>query len=308
LSEYAGILTIGDPHLASRTLDFRRDDYGRTSLRKLVWCLEYSRDHALLPVFLGDLFHYARDNANWLLGEILAAFSTREVVGIYGNHDCRENTLGPDDSLSVLVSAGHYRLLSTEAPWRGRVGGVDVTLIGVSWGCPLPNAGPEDGSRTLLVTHHDVRFAGYEEGGRFDAREIPGIELVVNGHIHRRLDERQVGGTLWINPGNICRVSRSDATRATTPGALRLVPIADGWARECVEVPHDDYDDVFHDGVVDEAPEGSSEFVRGLAELQARRTDTGAGLRHFLDQNLYEFDPKIREEIEELAAAVLSEP
>lgn len=308
MPEYAGLLAIGDPHLASRTLDFRRDDYGRTGLRKLVWCLDHAREHDLLPVVLGDLFHYARDNANWLLGEILVAFGSREVVGIYGNHDCRENALGPDDSLSVLISAGHYRLLSLEAPWRGIVGGMEVALFGVSWGKPLPDTVPDEAVRTILFTHHDVRMAGYEEAGRFDAREITGIELVVNGHIHRRLDECRRGGTLWVNPGNICRVSRSDATRAATPSALRLAPRVDGWEHTCVEVPHEAYDDVFHPIVVEDVGGGGSEFVRGLAELQSRRTDTGAGLRHFLDHNLGEFDPKIREEIEELATAVLSEP
>ena len=39
--EYRGILFIGDPHLASRVVGFRKDDYPRTVLNKLAWCLDY---------------------------------------------------------------------------------------------------------------------------------------------------------------------------------------------------------------------------------------------------------------------------
>ena len=34
------------------------------------------------------------------------------------------------------------------------------------------------------ICHHDLRFPGYEDAARFDCREIPGIDLIVNGHAH----------------------------------------------------------------------------------------------------------------------------
>ena len=54
---------------------------------------------------LGDLFHWPRDNANRMLVQLLQLFSGT-VLGIAGNHDCKENELGPDDALSVLSAAG----------------------------------------------------------------------------------------------------------------------------------------------------------------------------------------------------------
>ena len=67
MPEQMGLLFIGDPHLASRPPGFRKDDYPATILEKLRWCLHYAEENNLRPIFLGDLFDFPRDNANWLL-------------------------------------------------------------------------------------------------------------------------------------------------------------------------------------------------------------------------------------------------
>src|SRR5262245_15200576 len=134
MAEYRGILFIGDTHLASRTLDFRKDDYPRESLKDFEWCLDYARKHKLLPAVLGDLFHWPRDNANWLLSAILELVSGREVICIYGNHDCQENRLTEHDSLMILARAGALTLLDDETIWRGRMQGQSVVVGGTSWG------------------------------------------------------------------------------------------------------------------------------------------------------------------------------
>src|SRR5688572_26256698 len=110
-SEYSGILFIGDPHLASRVPGFRRDDYPRAILEKLRFLLAEALDRRLLPAILGDLFDLPRDNANWLLGEVVELLAGRRVIGIHGNHDCRENSLADDDSLSVILKARALRLV-----------------------------------------------------------------------------------------------------------------------------------------------------------------------------------------------------
>ncbi len=72
-----------------------------------------------------------------------------------------------------------------------------------------------------------------------------------------------------------------------------------------VEVPHRPFDEVFHDAVIENSTEReSSAFVAGLAELQARRTAGGAGLREFLKQNITQFEPPVAREILSLAAEV----
>ena len=188
---YQGLLAIGDPHLESRTPGFRKDDYPRVVLDKIAWSLGYAQEHNLLPIFLGDIFHLPRDNANWLLGELMVLFH-RGVIGICGNHDVRQNELTEDDSLDILIKAGKYQLLDEKYLWQGKMNGQPVVIGGTSWGKRLPPRLDLDGSAdssplVFWITHHDVKLPGYEEQGRFDPREIPGVQLVINGHIHRRL-------------------------------------------------------------------------------------------------------------------------
>jgi hypothetical protein len=315
--ELVGLLFIGDPHLASRAPGFRKDDYPRTALAKVRWAIDYALEHRLLPVLLGDLFDFPRDNANWMLVELLGLFARCPdgcALAVYGNHDCKENEVGDNDTLSVLVTAGHLRLLDS-SPWRGRMNGCHVIVGGTSWGrklpqsfdrSDLPNGEP---ARVFWITHHDLRFPGYEEQARMGCRAIEGIDVVVNGHIHRTLEDVIDGGTTWLNPGNITRVTRGEATRKHEPAVLRVDISADGgWRRERVTVPYQPFDEVFHaetDGVnlkIDD-----SLFVRELAALESVRTATGAGLRAFLDANLGQFEERVSREIDSLAKEVLND-
>jgi hypothetical protein len=189
--------------------------------------------------------------------------------------------------------------------------GATVVLGGSCWGQALPTSfdrstlPPGRPAFVFWLAHHDLRFPGYD-AGRSDCAEIPGVDAVVNGHIHRRLDDVAAGRTLWINPGNIARVSRGDACRAHVPGVLRVDVGEGGWTHERVEVPHKAYDEVFHAEVRSEAPgPGESLFIRELAALQAVRTASGAGLAAFLDANLPQFDAPVADEIRTLASEVL---
>lgn len=304
-----GVLFIGDPHLASRAVGFRKDDYGRAVLEKVKWCLALAQSQSLIPVFLGDMFHHPRDNANWLVGELLEHYSRQLVLGIYGNHDCREDALGQDDSLDLLVSAGHFRLLTPTHPWRMSVDDQQVAICGIPWrqklDFDLPWL-PEDDYR-ILITHHDLNFPGYESSSYFRPKEIEGLDLVVNGHIHRSLGETSTGRTTWVNPGNISRVARSDSFRAFVPRVLLLSRREGEWQRSYVDVPHQPFDDVFYEAVIGaEAETLQSDFVKGLAELQALKTESGAGLQAFLDLNVDQFAVDVRQEVMLLASQVLS--
>lgn len=309
-SAYLGLLAIGDPHLASRVPGFRKDDYPRAVLGKLRWCVEYAREQRLLPCLLGDLFHWPRDNANWLLGEILGLL-TIEMLGIWGNHDCTENGLGEDDSLSVIVRGSRVRLLEESSVWTGTMNGRPVIVGGTPWGQRLPKMIELNGAPgqplVFWLTHHDILFPGYEDSGRFQPFEIPGIDVVINGHIHRPLEDVVRGGTTWLNPGNIARVNRSDSSRQRIPRALRIDIDASGWRQQFIEIPHQPFDDVFHAEVLDASlPADESAFVQGLAELMSRRTQSGAGLQEFLHQNLTQFDDRVADEIRSLAQEILS--
>lgn len=310
---YQGLLIIGDPHLEGRIPGFRKDEYPQVILNKVRWCLDYARDHRLLPAILGDLFHLPRDNPTWLLGELIEMLSRCEAIGLYGNHDTADPILTDHDSLSLLIKAGCLRLVDASLPWRGTINGRAVIVGGSSYRCPIPDAfepQEEDGEQALVfwLAHHDICVPGYEEQGRMNPRELPGIDAVINGHIHRRLDDVQTGRTLWLTPGNISRRARNEATQEHIPAALRIDIDADGWRREHVTIPHEPFKAIFHEMVADESVDPTeSAFVAGLAELQARRTDTGAGLMEFLEQNIGQFDEEVGTEIMALATEVIGD-
>jgi len=313
-SNYKGLLFIVDPHLASRIPGFRKDNYPETILAKLRWSLDYARNELLLPALLGDLFHYPRDNDNRLLGEVIRLLGLQKVVGIYGNHDCRENELGDNDSFSVVLKAKVLQLLDRDHIWKGQIGGRRVILGGTPWGKRLPESlsgeGPDDtveekGKLVIWVAHHDVSVPGYEEEGYFGPYEMPGVDVVINGHIHRHLEDVQKGQTLWVTPGGITRIARSDATREHTPSVLRVDITEDGFDFDYVVVPHEPFDEIFHEELVaEEELDTSSSFIAGLAELEARRTESGAGLKRFLEQNIDQFEKPVAEEILALAEEV----
>lgn len=306
---YGGLLFVGDPHLEGRQPGFRKDDYARAILEKLEWCLNYARENRLLPVLLGDMFDKPRDNPTWMLGRLIEMLGRIECVGIYGNHDCAEPTLSDHDSLSLLIKAGCIHLISADHPWRGTMSGRTVIVGGSSYRLPIPeefDCGSDCGNNPLViwVTHHDLIVSGYDSG-RFKPREIERIHLVINGHIHRHLEDVQTGRTLWLTPGNISRRSRNDVVKQHVPSVLRIDVNPDGEERLFIEVPHRPFNEVFHESVAEETAVGSaSAFVSGLAELQARRTEGGAGLMAFLEQNLNQFDNSVGDEIMILAKEV----
>ena len=74
--------------------------------------------------------------------------------------------------------------------------------------------------------------------------------------------------------------------------------------------PHQDADQVFYDLEslgTDEAETNQSSFVTGLAMLQSRKTESGAGLMQFLKENVNQFETEVAGEILRLADVVLSE-
>jgi DNA repair exonuclease SbcCD nuclease subunit len=309
---YVGLLLIGDPHLEGRQPGFRKDDYPTVILDKLAWCLEYAAAHRLLPAILGDLFDKPRDNPNWMLVRLIDMLRG-EVIGLYGNHDCADPELKDHDSLSLLVRAGRLRLVSEAEPWRGTIGGRQVIVGGSSYRQPIPKrfavAENSEAEKPLVIwlTHHDILIPGYDEG-RIKPLEIAGVELLINGHIHRRLEEVRAGSTRWLTPGNISRRSRSDASRDHVPAALRIDVSSQDYQLSYIEIPHRPFAEVFHEMVPDAPAEaGKSAFVAGLAELQARRTASGAGLMEFLQQNVAQYSPAVADEIMHLALEVTAD-
>lgn len=316
-ASYEGLLVIGDPHLEGRQPGFRKDKYPEKILGKVEWCLEYSRKQKLLPVFLGDIFQNPRDNPTWMLSRLIEIMRDSGSIGIYGNHDCADIELTENDSLNILLKSGCMRLVDYQNPWRGEMNGRTVYVGGSSYRQVVPErfeiVETNRKDQTLFsnepfvvwLTHHDVDIPGYE-GGRFKPREIENVDMLINGHIHKRLETVQVGQTSWLTPGNISRRSRSERTRNHVPMALRIDVVENDHSVSDVVIPHEPFEKIFHDSVPDvELEPEASGFVSGLKDLTARRTQSGAGLTEFLSKNLHQFAKPVAKEIETLAKEIM---
>ncbi len=320
--QYEGLLIFGDPHLEGRQPNFRKDDYPNVILKKIEFCLEYCRQHKLQPVCLGDLFDKPRDNSNWMMGNLIEMTQHTPIIGIFGNHDCAQPELNDDDSLSVLVKSGGYKLVSAADFWTGSINGRRLVVAGSSYRHPIPKtfdcrlvpqvsdkSGSKDARPPLVIwlTHHDISFKEYENG-RTSVHEIENVDVLVNGHIHRRLDPIVAGKTTWINPGNITRRSRSESNQAHVPKALHVKVSDVGLKFEDVVIPHKPFDEIFHEAMVPtEQSHGESAFISGLKELTNRRTDSGAGLNEFLKENIGQFEPDVADQILTLAKEITQE-
>jgi len=288
---------------------YRKDDYPQTALNKLRWALDHARQNALLPVLLGDLFHVPRDNANWLMAQLIELLDKR-ILTVIGNHDLSEDQPCEHDSLRVLFAANRLFRLD-QAPWVGAINGVHVAIGGTNNGQMLPRSV----DRAVLgnprwvfwIAHHDILFPGYEDAGHFGCEEIPGVDLVINGHIHRSLPDVVRGHTTWCNPGNIARVSRSDACREHIPGILRIDIENDRWSKTRIDVPHRPFEEVFYPVEPSQtANPGTSNFIASLQSMQKFKTADGEGLRRLIEDNLPNFtNERVKAEILILMREVL---
>jgi len=199
-----GLLFIGDPHLEARIPGFRKDDYPQVALQKFRWCLQFARQHQLQPILLGDLFQLPQDNPNWLVSSIIESID-EPLPAIYGNHDVRENSLKPNDSIHILFAGGHLQRLSEDTPWIGTVGGTRVVVGGTVWGERLPKQfDPKDPDHalTVWVTHHDIFIPGYEYHHMEETKNGPELySQIPKGFAGKTcpLDDAKADASAWLD-------------------------------------------------------------------------------------------------------------
>ncbi|MUM77382.1 metallophosphoesterase [Pseudodesulfovibrio sp. F-1] len=295
-----GLFLVGDPHLADLPPGQRLDGYLEQIMSKLTACLDRADELGMVPVLLGDLFHRPRDNSNKMLVELIRLLGARtgsgRVWALLGNHDKYQSRFTEDLTIAVLETAGVLRLMKEEGPQFLLETDSGSALICASPdGSPLPKgyeAGPGDPAAVVWLTHHNIRFPEFEDRA-YAIRELPGIDWLINGHIHRPQPTVQAGRTTWANPGNITRLTFTRRSMERRPAAAIWRP---GWTElERWAVPHLPFEQVFpdQDFPPEEQPaEAGSEFIRGLERLAWRRTREGMGLRQFLQENLSRETPE----------------
>lgn len=201
---FKGILWIGDPHVATAPPGRRKDDYLTSVLSKLEMCGQLCRQHDLLPVITGDLFHLKNDtNIRMLnrLTRVLKGFPVTPLC-LAGNHDNKETWMTDADALMLLSLGGTVHVLEDGSLEEFVINGQPIRLYGVPHGSDIPKSVPAGQGAAILATHHDLAF-GSAYPGAAPLVEIPGVAMVVNGHMHATKPMVRKGQTAYHNPGNI---------------------------------------------------------------------------------------------------------
>ncbi|MGE4503993.1 MAG: exonuclease SbcCD subunit D [Desulfovibrionaceae bacterium] len=285
-----GLFLIADPHVADAAPGQRLPGYREQIMDKLRRCLDRAAETGMVPVFLGDLFHWPRDNSNSLLVELIELFRPSLPWVLVGNHDKYQARFTDDVSLAVLGAAGAVRLMHEAGPQFVLQTTEGRALVCASPdGFKLPAMFTRDETtpeKVLWLSHHNIQFPEFPDKAQ-RIKEIPGVDWVINGHIHRPQPTVRKGGTTWANPGNITRLTFSRRS-------LERRPAAHAWTFGCEElerweVEHLAFYEVFprqdFPPEEDEA-KAESRFLEGLERLAWRRTQEGTGLKQFLQANL----------------------
>lgn len=294
----AGFLFIGDPHVCSRRVGRRKDDYLTSVLDKLTACAQLCELYELTPVILGDLFHRNDDSNLGMLNRLIAVLKSFPVppIVLEGNHDKGRTSLSDGDALMLLQQTGVARVAMDAGLFEQfDIGGVPVNLLMAPYGTPLPDRAPVGlEGFNVLITHHDMAF-GRAYPGSQPLKAIDNLPMVVNGHMHDTKPMEVQGGTHWHNPGNIEPLSVDLANHI--PCAWQWSPALGAGALEPHRLPHGT--DLFDlTGIQVEAGDAdesvvkvieTSEFAALLSSdssLDAQRTDDASVLREDLEMVL----------------------
>lgn len=231
LKNLKGFVFIGDPHIWSFKPGRRLDDnYLKTILGKMKWIANYCNENKLIPIILGDLLDDAQDNDLSMLSDLvdtLQDFETKPIV-LVGNHDINEKKLKPGTVLYLLHQTGQIDAMIDNGPFRSVTlenNGIETNVLigGTPYGEDVPisitkwvgNATKLEHQelkdvigmdKVIWITHDDFAFdSSYPNA--IALKPIEGVDIAVNGHMHRTQKPVLKGQTAWYNPGNINRLT-----------------------------------------------------------------------------------------------------
>lgn len=255
-----GILFMTDPHLALNPVQDRLPGFFGQVLAKIEAGLALARERDLVPVILGDLFDLPRNNPKSLLKDLAAVLEPHKPWVLAGNHDIDKESmvLDPENCLARLHQAGVLRAMDRPGPWfQLRVQGRDslsgpYLVGGTPSGHALPDRVHTNGCPGVVWTsHHAVAFRDFPDRP-VKPHPIPGVDMLINGHMHRPQPSVQAGQTLWLNLGALARLKNKERLRRKLPCAHIWTPqsLATGEL-ENVPLPHVPFDDIFDTSATD---------------------------------------------------------
>ena len=215
LTKYKGILFVGDPHLWSLKPGKRLDEnFSITILNKIEQAVEIAKKENLYLIFLGDLFHKENESNISMLTKLTRILKRLQEAPatVEGNHEKSQTKLSDDVALSLLRESEVIRPMEKNALWGSiLIDNVTYYIGATPYGEKIPSnvelpKNAPDNSHIIWLTHHDLDF-GDTYPGAVAIKEIKGVSMLVNGHIHKTKKPITLGKMKAHNPGNISRLS-----------------------------------------------------------------------------------------------------
>jgi hypothetical protein len=221
LEGYDGILFVGDPHLWSKKPGQRLDsNFTNVVLDKVDQAVKIAIKENLYLVFLGDLFQDDKENNVELITKItriLKPLKKRDAAAtVEGNHEKTQVTVTDDVALGLLKESDTIHIMEKNDWWGTMdIKGKKVLIGSTPYGLEIPKAvklpnNVKGEVFCIWLTHHNLAFGDTYPGVQF-LHEIKGVDMLVNGHIHKTKKPIKIGKMLAHNPGNITRWSKDCA-------------------------------------------------------------------------------------------------
>lgn len=228
-----GFLVINDSHLDDTAPSSRVDDYPSSVLSKFHAAVEFANQNKLIICNAGDILGHSvlkSESYKYQIMQIIGS-SLYPILAIPGNHDMSASKLSEKDTLwlistftnmDVIVDTGIIDVIELHTDHGVRMVGVG----GSPYGQPLPQGGVDwgtDVSLGLWLTHHNLPFSShYKKQATSAFMPLPGVDIVMNGHLHHAAPPVKSGETTYYNNGSIARTKSNERER--TPCGTVILP------------------------------------------------------------------------------------
>ena len=260
------LVTSTDEHISDQPPGFRKDDYRKSILNKLVWQGEFAKSvNADAVLRGGDLFHVKAANKTThstmqMVAGIHRAYSC-PTYSLAGNHDMSNNereSVYKQQPLGVLYKTGVVYPLEDELFISGslkvRVIGVDYTTdLDVGYLQEILTKKSDD-EYLVAVVHALASMAPSEKVQSFfnenilDYRDLVfsnGPDVFVFGHYHKDQGIVDHMGVKFINLGAVSRGALTFENLERKPKISRITFSSQGVSTEEIVIPHEDAKDIF---------------------------------------------------------------
>ena len=285
-----GLMYIGDPHISSKNPGRRIDNWNKTIMSKMDFLIDAANRNNIVPVILGDLFHnwFESENSDQtvstpaMISGVMRCFSrsTHPVIVLAGNHDINDSSFSEDSTLSIIDASGSAVVIKESRPYaRIITPNGNILLGGTPYGQVMPLRMTEemrenDCDRCVWVVHRDIKGMGTADG--VEPFAIDGVDLVVCGHIHMTQPIVKKGDTKWFVPGNIARLSMSEARNKP-----KVYMDFNNKSLKVLELPHEDIERVMD---LTGRQESVDSFDRSKYDIHSKSTqDLIAEMKSFGD-------------------------